>query len=136
MWPSELFTLLAVIALAVSTWILSSPSHRPARAAGAAAENPGYYLKNAILTDYDANGDPSVRIAADRIDQIDHGNRGRALQRARRLSGAGRPVLGHARRHRPRASPAAPSSMSRATCEAAGPRPATRPARRSCTPTR
>ncbi len=70
----RIFTLLAVIALGVSTWILSSPSHRPAQSAsGALAALPGYYLKNAILTDYDANGAPSVRIHADRIDQIDHG---------------------------------------------------------------
>ncbi|HEX4152973.1 MAG TPA: LPS export ABC transporter periplasmic protein LptC [Steroidobacteraceae bacterium] len=70
----RIFTLLAVIALGVSTWILSSPSHRPASTgAGAAASLPGYYLKNAILTDYDANGAPTVRIHADRIDQVDHG---------------------------------------------------------------
>ena len=35
---------------------------------------PGYYLKNTILTDYDESGMPSLRIAADRIDQIDHGS--------------------------------------------------------------
>jgi lipopolysaccharide export system protein LptC len=69
----RLFTLLAVIALGVSTWILSSPSHRPATGGPAASSLPGYYLKNAILTDYDADGAPSVRIHADRIDQVDHG---------------------------------------------------------------
>lgn len=70
----RLFTLLAVIALGVSTWILSSPGHRPAQGGTAAqASLPGYYLKNAILTDYDANGVPSIRIHADRIDQVDHG---------------------------------------------------------------
>jgi lipopolysaccharide export system protein LptC len=69
----RLFTLLAVIALGVSTWILSSPSHRPAQTGPEASSLPGYYLKNAILTDYDDNGAPSVRIHADRIDQIDHG---------------------------------------------------------------
>jgi lipopolysaccharide export system protein LptC len=69
----RLFTLLAVIALGVSTWILSSPSHRPATGGPAASTLPGYYLKNAVLTDYDANGAPSIRIHADRIDQIDHG---------------------------------------------------------------
>jgi lipopolysaccharide export system protein LptC len=70
----RIFTLLAVIALCISTWILSSPSHRQAQLApGAGAALPGYYLKNAILTDYDANGNPSVRIHADRIDQVDHG---------------------------------------------------------------
>ncbi len=68
----RLFTLFAVIALGVSTWILSSPSHRPAQT-GPASALPGYYLKSAILTDYDANGAPSIRIHADRIDQVDHG---------------------------------------------------------------
>ena len=70
----RIFTLLAVLALAVSTWILSSPSRRPTQQPlGAAASLPGYYLKNAVMTDYDEKGDVSVRIHADRIDQIDHG---------------------------------------------------------------
>ena len=69
----RLFTLFAVIALGVSTWILSSPSHRPVPSGPAASTLPGYYLKNAVLTDYDASGAPSVRIHADRIDQVDHG---------------------------------------------------------------
>jgi len=69
----RIFTLLAVIALGVSTWILSSPSHRPAEGGPASSTLPGYYLKNAILTDYDENGAPSIRIHADRIDQVDHG---------------------------------------------------------------
>jgi LPS export ABC transporter protein LptC len=69
----RLFTLFAVIALGVSTWILSSPSHRPAEGGPAASSLPGYYLKNAVLTDYDENGAPSMRLHADRIDQVDHG---------------------------------------------------------------
>ena len=70
----RLFTLLAVIALAISTWILSSPNRRPAAAASAGQGNlPGYYLKNTVLTDYDATGAASIRIHAERIDQIDHG---------------------------------------------------------------
>jgi LPS export ABC transporter protein LptC len=69
----RLFTLLAVIALGVSTWILSSPSHRPTESASGMAALPGYYLKNAILTDYDVDGAVSIRIHADRIDQVDHG---------------------------------------------------------------
>jgi lipopolysaccharide export system protein LptC len=70
----RIFTLIAVIALAVSTWILSSPGHRPALSLAAGqAGLPGYYLKNAVLTDYDATGAPSIRIHAERIDQIDHG---------------------------------------------------------------
>lgn len=71
----RLFTLLAVVALAVSTWILSSPAHRPRPTlGGATAELPGYYLKNAVLTDFDAAGEPSIHLEADRIDQIDHGS--------------------------------------------------------------
>jgi LPS export ABC transporter protein LptC len=71
----RVFTLIAVIALAVSTWILSSPKRRAAQSieAGRTAL-PGYYLKNAVLTDYDETGAPSIRIQADRIDQIDHGS--------------------------------------------------------------
>ena len=69
------FTLLAVVALAVSTWILSSPSHRPMSAPGGGATDlPGYYLKSAVLTDFDAAGAPSLHLQADRIDQIDHGS--------------------------------------------------------------
>src|ERR1700722_2537300 len=71
----RVFTVLAVAALIIITWISSSPSHRPSEQGGAKqADLPGYYLKNAILTDYDASGAPSIRIEADRIDQIDHGN--------------------------------------------------------------
>ncbi|HEX3914620.1 MAG TPA: LPS export ABC transporter periplasmic protein LptC [Steroidobacteraceae bacterium] len=71
----RIFTVLAVAALVIITWISSSPSHRPSAQGGAKqADLPGYYLKNAILTDYDASGAPSVRIEAERIDQIDHGN--------------------------------------------------------------
>lgn len=70
----RIFTVVAVIALAISTWILSSPARRPLasqRAAG--AELPGYYLKNAVMVDYDETGKPSIRLEADRIDQIAHG---------------------------------------------------------------
>jgi lipopolysaccharide export system protein LptC len=70
----RIFTLIAVIALGISTWILSSPSRRPTQpAAGVQAALPGYYLKNAVLTDFDASGAVSIRIHADRIDQVDHG---------------------------------------------------------------
>lgn len=71
----RVFTLLAVAALAISTWILSSPGRRPQQQADAKQEDfPGYYLKNAVMTDYDVAGNPSIRIAAQRIDQIAHGN--------------------------------------------------------------
>jgi lipopolysaccharide export system protein LptC len=67
------FTLLAVIALGIGTWILSSPARKPQQDAGAGRTDlPGYYLKNAVLTDYDAAGAPSIRIVAERIDQIAH----------------------------------------------------------------
>lgn len=70
----RLFTLLAVLALAVSTWILSSPDRRLAQSVDARrSAMPGYYLKNATLTDFDAEGAPSTRIQAERIDQVDHG---------------------------------------------------------------
>lgn len=71
----RVFTVLAVAALVVSTWILSSPAHRPqAQIAAKQADLPGYYLKNAVLTDYDLSGNPGIRIEAERIDQIAHGN--------------------------------------------------------------
>ena len=69
------FTLLAVIALGVSTWILSSPSHRPNFTTEDNGANlPGYFLKNAVLTDYDALGAPGIRIEAQRIEQVAHSN--------------------------------------------------------------
>jgi len=71
----RIFTVFAVAALVISTWILSSPSHRPAApGTGKPADLPGYYLKHAVLTEYDESGAPSVRIEAERIDQIEHGN--------------------------------------------------------------
>ncbi len=71
----RIFTVLAVAALVIITWIWSSPAHRPS-ASGSAnqADLPGYFFKNAVLTDYDVAGAPSIRIEAERIDQIDHGN--------------------------------------------------------------
>jgi LPS export ABC transporter protein LptC len=64
-----------VAALVIITWIQSSPSHRPLASSDAKPSDlPGYYLKNAILTDYDESGAPSIRIEAERIDQIAHGN--------------------------------------------------------------
>jgi lipopolysaccharide export system protein LptC len=69
----RIFTVLAVVALGISTWILSSPAHRPRLDLQASqSELPGYYLKNAVLTDYDAAGLPTIRIEAQRIEQIDH----------------------------------------------------------------
>src|SRR5947209_19488775 len=69
----RIFTVLAVAALAISTWILSSPAKRPQPASDAGkADLPGYYLKNTVLTDYDEAGVPTIRIEADRIDQVAH----------------------------------------------------------------
>ena len=71
----RVFTVLAVIALVVSTWILSSPARRPQTNVDAKqADLPGYYLKNTVLTDYDLAGNPGIPIEAERIDQIAHGN--------------------------------------------------------------
>jgi LPS export ABC transporter protein LptC len=71
----RVFTVLAVVALGISTWILTSQVRKPHATADAKqAELPGYYFKNAVLTDYDLTGDPSVRIEAERIDQIAHGS--------------------------------------------------------------
>jgi LPS export ABC transporter protein LptC len=71
----RVFTVFAVVALCVSTWILSSPARRPQTQINAKqADLPGYYLKNAVLTDYDLAGDANIRIEAERIDQIAHGN--------------------------------------------------------------
>jgi LPS export ABC transporter protein LptC len=69
------FTVVAVAALIIITWNLTSPAHRPpSEGGGKGTDLPGYYLKNAILTDYDISGAPSLRIEAERIDQVDHGN--------------------------------------------------------------
>ena len=67
----RIFTILAVAALAISTWILTSPRHRvqPENAAGKGSL-PGYFLKNANLIDYDVTGAPGLRIEAERIDQV------------------------------------------------------------------
>jgi len=68
------FTVLAGVALIVFIWYRSSPAHRPKPVSDARqSELPGYYLKNAVMTDYDAGGNPAIRIEAERIDQIDHG---------------------------------------------------------------
>ena len=71
----RVFTVLAVVALVVSTVILTSPAHRQqAKIDAQQADLPGYYLKNTVLTDYDLAGNPGIRIEAERIDQIAHGN--------------------------------------------------------------
>jgi LPS export ABC transporter protein LptC len=71
----RVFTVLAIVALVISTGILSSPVRRlQTKTDAKQAELPGYYLKNAVLTDYDLDGNPGIRIEAERIDQIAHGN--------------------------------------------------------------
>src|SRR5450432_4915485 len=69
----RLLTLVAVLALAISTWFLSSPGRMPgAGGSGRQVLTAGYYLKDGVLTEFDANGNPRVRIAAKRIDQVEH----------------------------------------------------------------
>jgi LPS export ABC transporter protein LptC len=68
------FTLLAVLALGVSTWFLSSPSHRPKYPSGDNSNLPGYFLNDAVLIDYDENGAPGIRLEAKRIEQVAHSN--------------------------------------------------------------
>src|ERR1700692_391566 len=69
----RIFTVLAGVAPAISTWILSSPAKRPQPTSDAGkADLPGYYLKNTVLMDYDEAGVPTIRIEAERIDQIAH----------------------------------------------------------------
>jgi LPS export ABC transporter protein LptC len=71
----RLLTLVALLALAISTWFLSSPGRMPGAGESARhAEIPGYFLNDGVLTEFDASGNPSVRIAAKRIDQIEHGD--------------------------------------------------------------
>jgi LPS export ABC transporter protein LptC len=71
----RVFTIIAVVALCISTWILTGPARRAQQPANAKpADLPGYYLKNAVLTDFDLEGNVSIRIEAERIDQIAHGN--------------------------------------------------------------
>jgi LPS export ABC transporter protein LptC len=71
----RIITLLTLLVLAVVSWILSAPARRPQTQTNAPQSDlPGYYLKNAVLTDYDLAGNPSIRIEAERIDQIAHGN--------------------------------------------------------------
>jgi LPS export ABC transporter protein LptC len=71
----RLLTLVAVLVLAISTWFLSSPGRMPGAGGSVRhAESPGYFLNDGVLTDFDGNGDPSVRIAAKRIDQVEHGD--------------------------------------------------------------
>jgi LPS export ABC transporter protein LptC len=68
----RLFTVLAVIALAISTWVLSNPGAVPPATDAKRDQAPGYYLLNAVMTDFDTRGDPSLKIAAQRIDQVGH----------------------------------------------------------------
>ncbi len=70
----RIFTLLAVAGLAISTWLVSSASRPVARVDARQTNLPGYYLKNTVMTDYDAAGTAGIRIEAERIDQIDHGS--------------------------------------------------------------
>ncbi len=71
----RILTVLAVMALGISTWYLSTPGRTPRTdVPGSGAERPGYYLRDSVLTEYDASGAPSIRIAAERIDQVVRSN--------------------------------------------------------------
>lgn len=68
----RLISLLSLAALAIGTWILSTQSRTPKSAPATSRDTlPGYYLKGTVMTDYDAAGAPNVKIAAERIEQID-----------------------------------------------------------------
>lgn len=70
----RVFTVLAVVALAISTWILRTPDRLRRSEQGARRQpHPGYYLTDAILTDYGTDGAPNVRIQAARIDEVGRG---------------------------------------------------------------
>jgi LPS export ABC transporter protein LptC len=67
----RIFTLCSLAALAVGTWVLSTQSRAPNSRSHAAAEKlPGYYLKGTVMTDYDTLGAASIKIAAERIQQV------------------------------------------------------------------
>jgi LPS export ABC transporter protein LptC len=68
----RILTVMALAALAIGTWILSNQS-RTQRASQVPQNTamPGYYLKGTVMTDYNLAGAPSVKIAAERIEQID-----------------------------------------------------------------
>lgn len=71
----RLLTLLIVLALAATAWYLSSPRLRPgALDAARRGAVPGYFLNDGVLTEYDTAGNPTVRIAAKRIEQVAQGN--------------------------------------------------------------
>ncbi len=113
----RVFTVLAVVALAISTWILSSPAHAGRRAEPTRAGRPARLLLEKCRADgLRCAGAPGIRIEAERIDQIDHGNEV-ALSNVRvDYQHAERPDLDHVRRHRACVSRAARSSMSPAMC--------------------
>jgi LPS export ABC transporter protein LptC len=69
----RLFTVFAVLALALSTWQLSNSGRTPEAIEDKRAATPGYYLKNSVLSDFDESGNPSLKIGAARIDQVGHG---------------------------------------------------------------
>jgi len=68
----RIFTLCSLAALAIGTWVLSTQSRAPKSHGRTGMENlPGYYLKGTVMTDYDTLGAASIKIAAERIQQVD-----------------------------------------------------------------
>ena len=69
---ARILTVLALAALAIGTWILSNESRTQRMAQQPRRiECRATPLKGAVLTDYNLAGMPGVRIAAERIEQID-----------------------------------------------------------------
>ncbi len=67
-------TLLVLLSLAIGAWYLGAQAKRSRPANSAADENSvGYYLKDAVLTSYDESGALSMKLVADRIEQVGSG---------------------------------------------------------------
>jgi LPS export ABC transporter protein LptC len=66
----RVFAVLALLGLALGSWYLTR-NHQPEarKATPVSTTKPGYYLKGTVLTDYNVDGAPAVRMAAERIDQ-------------------------------------------------------------------
>jgi LPS export ABC transporter protein LptC len=79
----RIFAVIALIALAIGSWYLTGPMQTKAAApTKPAAPAPGYYLKGVELTDFAADGSQAMKIAAERIEQV-QGSDDIALQTVR-----------------------------------------------------
>ena len=67
----RIFTLCSLAALAIGTWVLSTQGRSSKSGNPALVDSmPGYYLKGTVMTDYDTLGAASIKIAAERIQQV------------------------------------------------------------------